>query len=86
MLGLGGLGHLGVQYAVKMGFRTVAIARGSDEEPLARKPGSQQYINNQAQDAAAELRKLGGAKVILATAPSEEAMSAALAVARRMER
>jgi D-arabinose 1-dehydrogenase-like Zn-dependent alcohol dehydrogenase len=79
VLGLGGLGHLGVQYAVKMGFRTVAIARGSDEEPLARKLGAQQYIDNQAQDAAAELRKLGGAKVILATAPSAEAMAAALA-------
>jgi D-arabinose 1-dehydrogenase-like Zn-dependent alcohol dehydrogenase len=78
VLGLGGLGHLGVQYAAKMGFRTVAIARGADEEPLARKLGAQYYINNQAQDPAAELHKLGGAKVILATAPSAEAMSAVL--------
>jgi D-arabinose 1-dehydrogenase-like Zn-dependent alcohol dehydrogenase len=78
VLGLGGLGHLGVQFAVKMGFRTVAIARGSEEESLARKLGAQYYINNQAQDPAAELRKLGGAKVILATAPSAEAMSAVL--------
>ena len=78
ILGLGGLGHLGVQYAAKMGFRTVAIARGSEEESLAQKLGAHYYINNQAQDTAAELRKLGGAKVILATAPSAEAMSAAL--------
>src|SRR5437899_3413199 len=66
VLGLGGLGHLGVQFAAKMGFRTVAIARGDGEESLASKLGAQQYINNQKQDAAAELRKLGGAKVILA--------------------
>jgi D-arabinose 1-dehydrogenase-like Zn-dependent alcohol dehydrogenase len=78
VLGLGGLGHLGVQYAAKMGFRTVAIARGADEESLARKLGAQYYINNQAQDPAAELRKLGGAKVILATAPNAEAMAAVL--------
>ena len=78
VLGLGGLGHLGVQYASKMGFQTVAIARGSDEESLARKLGAQYYINNQAQDPAVELHKLGGAKVILATAPSAEAMSAVL--------
>jgi D-arabinose 1-dehydrogenase-like Zn-dependent alcohol dehydrogenase len=61
-----------------MGFRTVAITRGSDEEWLAKKLGAQHCLNNQAQDAAAELRKLGGAKVILATAPSAEAMSAVL--------
>jgi D-arabinose 1-dehydrogenase-like Zn-dependent alcohol dehydrogenase len=78
VLGLGGLGHLGVQFAAKMGFLTVAIARGADEESLARKLGAQHYVNNQAQDAAAELRKLGGAKVILATAPSAEAMSAVM--------
>jgi D-arabinose 1-dehydrogenase-like Zn-dependent alcohol dehydrogenase len=78
VLGLGGLGHLGVQFAAKMGFRTVAIARGSEEESLARKLGAQHYINNQVQDPAAELRKLGGAKVVLATAPSAEAMSAVL--------
>jgi D-arabinose 1-dehydrogenase-like Zn-dependent alcohol dehydrogenase len=76
ILGLGGLGHLGVQYAAKMGFHTVGIARGQDKEPLARKLGAAVYIDNQAQDAAAELQKLGGARVILATATSGEAMSA----------
>jgi D-arabinose 1-dehydrogenase-like Zn-dependent alcohol dehydrogenase len=77
VLGLGGLGHLGVQYAAKMGFHTVGIARGMDKEPLARKLGAVAYIDSQAQDPAAELLKLGGAKVILATATSGEAMSAA---------
>src|SRR5215468_4609168 len=76
VLGLGGLGHLGVQYAAKMGFHTVGIARGKDKEPLARRLGASVYIDNQAQDAAAELLKLGGAKVILATATSGDAMSA----------
>lgn len=76
VLGLGGLGHLGVQYAAKMGFHTVGIARGKDKEPLARKLGASVYIDSQAQDPAAELLKLGGAKVILATATSDEAMSA----------
>jgi D-arabinose 1-dehydrogenase-like Zn-dependent alcohol dehydrogenase len=76
VLGLGGLGHLGVQYAAKMGFHTVAIARGQDKEPLARQLGAAAYIDNQTQDPAEELQKLGGAKVILATATSGEAMSA----------
>jgi D-arabinose 1-dehydrogenase-like Zn-dependent alcohol dehydrogenase len=76
VLGLGGLGHLGVQYAAKMGFRTVGIARGKDKEPLARRLGASVYLDSQAQDPAAELLKLGGAKVILATATSGEAMSA----------
>src|SRR5216683_4039492 len=76
VLGLGGLGHLGVQYAAKMGFYTVGIARGKDKETLARKLGAAVYIDSQAQDPAAELLKLGGAKVILATATSGEAMSA----------
>src|SRR5437660_7532481 len=76
VLGLGGLGHLGVQYAAKMGFHTVGIARGKDKEPLARKLGASAYIDSQAQDPAAELQKLGGAKVILATATSGDAMSA----------
>src|SRR5207248_7392398 len=76
VLGLGGLGHLGVQYAAKMGFHTVGIARGKDKEPLARKLGAAVYIDSQAQDPAAELLKLGGAKVILATATSGEAMAA----------
>ena len=76
VLGLGGLGHLGVQYAAKMGFLTVGIARGKDKEPLARQLGAAAYIDSQAQDPAAELQKLGGAKVILATATSGDAMSA----------
>jgi D-arabinose 1-dehydrogenase-like Zn-dependent alcohol dehydrogenase len=76
VLGLGGLGHLGVQYAAKMGYYTVGIARGPDKGPFARQLGAAAYIDSQAQDAAAELQKLGGAKVILATATSGEAMSA----------
>jgi D-arabinose 1-dehydrogenase-like Zn-dependent alcohol dehydrogenase len=76
VLGLGGLGHLGVQYAAKMGFRTVGIARGKDKEPLAQKLGVHHYIDSQAQDPAAELQKLGGAKVILATVTNGDAMSA----------
>jgi D-arabinose 1-dehydrogenase-like Zn-dependent alcohol dehydrogenase len=76
VLGLGGLGHLGVQYAAKMGFHTVGIARGKDKEPLARQLGAAAYVDSQAQDPAAELQRLGGAKVILATATSGEAMSA----------
>src|SRR5713226_9240894 len=78
VLGIGGLGHLGIQFAAKMGFKTVAIARGKDKEPLAKKLGAWQYIDSQAQDAAAELVKLGGAKVILATVTSGKAMSAVL--------
>jgi alcohol dehydrogenase len=74
--GLGGLGHLGVQYAAKMGFKTVAIARGPDKEALARKLGAAHYIDSQAQDPAAELARLGGAKAILATVTSGEAMAA----------
>ncbi|HUR46830.1 MAG TPA: zinc-binding dehydrogenase, partial [Candidatus Saccharimonadales bacterium] len=76
ILGLGGLGHLGVQYAHRMGFKTVAIARGKDKEPLAKKLGAWQYIDSQASDPAAELLKLGGAKIILATVTNCEAMSA----------
>jgi D-arabinose 1-dehydrogenase-like Zn-dependent alcohol dehydrogenase len=76
VLGLGGLGHLGIQYAAKMGFHTVGIARGKDKEPLARQLGASVYIDSQAQDPAAELLKLGGAKAILATVTSGEAMSA----------
>jgi D-arabinose 1-dehydrogenase-like Zn-dependent alcohol dehydrogenase len=76
VLGLGGLGHLGVQYAAKMGFKTVAIARGGEKEPLARKLGALLYIDSQSKDPAAELQKLGGAKVILATVTNAEAMSA----------
>jgi D-arabinose 1-dehydrogenase-like Zn-dependent alcohol dehydrogenase len=76
ILGLGGLGHLGVQYAAKMGFHTVGIARGKDKEPLARKLGAAVYIDSQAQDPATELQKLGGAKTILATVTNGDAMSA----------
>jgi D-arabinose 1-dehydrogenase-like Zn-dependent alcohol dehydrogenase len=74
VIGLGGLGHLAVQYAAKMGFRTVGIARGSDKEQLARELGAWRYIDNKTQDPAAELQKLGGAKVILATVTSADAM------------
>jgi len=75
VLGLGGLGHLGVQYAVKMGFNTVAIARGKDKEVLARKLGAHHYIDSEAEDASAALQKLGGARVILATAVNSDAIS-----------
>src|SRR5436305_13997776 len=73
--GIGGLGHLGVQYASKMGFKTVALGRGQDKETLARKLGAHQYIDSGAVDTVAELQKLGGARVILATAPSAKAIS-----------
>jgi D-arabinose 1-dehydrogenase-like Zn-dependent alcohol dehydrogenase len=76
ILGIGGLGHLGVQFAAKMGFHTVAIARGKDKEPLARKLGAHRYIDSQAEDVAAELTKLGGAKVVLATVTNAAAMKA----------
>jgi D-arabinose 1-dehydrogenase-like Zn-dependent alcohol dehydrogenase len=74
--GIGGLGHLGVQFAAKMGFYTVAVARGQEKAALARELGADLYIDSQATDAAAELAKLGGARVILATVTSSEAMSA----------
>jgi D-arabinose 1-dehydrogenase-like Zn-dependent alcohol dehydrogenase len=74
--GLGGLGHLGVQFASKMGYHTVAIARGADKEPLARQLGAAIYIDSAATDAAQELQKLGGARVILATAPDSKSISA----------
>ena len=78
ILGLGGLGHLGVQFAAKMGFRTVGIARGADKEPLARQLGAFHYIDSQSQDPAAALAKLGGARVILATVTNGDAMQATL--------
>jgi D-arabinose 1-dehydrogenase-like Zn-dependent alcohol dehydrogenase len=78
VLGIGGLGHLGIQFAAKMGFRTVAIARGLDKELLARKLGAGSYIDSKTHDPAAELLKLGGAKVILATVTNGDAMSAVL--------
>jgi D-arabinose 1-dehydrogenase-like Zn-dependent alcohol dehydrogenase len=78
ILGIGGLGHLGTQFAVKMGFHTVAIARGKDKEPLAKKLGARNYIDSESQNVAGELTKLGGAKVILATVTSGKAMADAL--------
>jgi len=78
VLGVGGLGHLGIQFASKMGFKTIAIARGMDKEPLARKLGAWSYIDSKTQDPTAELLKLGGAKVVLATVTSGDAMSATL--------
>jgi D-arabinose 1-dehydrogenase-like Zn-dependent alcohol dehydrogenase len=74
ILGLGGLGHLGVQFAAKMGFNTVGIARGDEKEPFAKKLGAHAYINSERQKVAEELQKMGGAKVALATATSAKAM------------
>jgi D-arabinose 1-dehydrogenase-like Zn-dependent alcohol dehydrogenase len=74
--GIGGLGHLGVQYARQMGFETVALGRGKDKEALAKKLGAHHYIDSGASDPAMELQKLGGARVILATAPNAKAISA----------
>src|SRR5438034_8905837 len=73
--GLGGLGHLGIQFASKMGYRTVAIGRGKDKEPLAVKLGASLYLDADAVNVAKELASLGGASVILATAPNSKAMS-----------
>jgi len=73
--GLGGLGHLGVQFASKMGYRTVAIGRGKDKEPVAVKLGASFYLDADAVNVAKELASLGGASVILATAPNSKAMS-----------
>ena len=74
--GIGGLGHLGIQYAKQMGFRTFAIGRGKDKEALARKLGAAHYVDTAAGDPAAELQKFGGARIILATAPDSKSMSA----------
>jgi D-arabinose 1-dehydrogenase-like Zn-dependent alcohol dehydrogenase len=78
VLGIGGLGHLGVQFAAKMGFRTIAIARGTDKEALARRLGAGHYIDSTNGDPAAALQQLGGAKIILATATSAQAMAATI--------
>jgi D-arabinose 1-dehydrogenase-like Zn-dependent alcohol dehydrogenase len=78
ILGVGGLGHLGVQFASKMGFHTVAIARGREKGPLARELGASVYIDSKEQDPAAELQKLGGARIILATVTNAEAMTAVI--------
>ncbi len=74
--GIGGLGHLGIQFANKSGYKVAAIGRGSENAPLAKKLGASVYIDSRATNAAEELQKLGGAQVILATAPSSKAMSA----------
>jgi len=74
--GIGGLGHLGIQYARQMGFRTVAIGRGGDKQALARKLGAHEYLDTTAGSPAEALQKLGGATVILATAPDSKSMSA----------
>jgi D-arabinose 1-dehydrogenase-like Zn-dependent alcohol dehydrogenase len=73
--GIGGLGHLGIQFASKFGYRVAAIGRGSGNEPLAKKLGAHIYIDSKSTNAAAALQELGGARVILATAPSSKAMS-----------
>ena len=73
--GIGGLGHLAIQYANKMGFKTVAISRGEDKKTLAEKFGAHFYINTEKEDLAKELQKLGGAKAILATAPNNKIIS-----------
>ena len=78
VLGLGGLGHLGVQFASKMGFETVAIARGRDKAALAEELGARRYVDSQSQDPAAELTKLGGARVVLATVTNADAMTATI--------
>jgi D-arabinose 1-dehydrogenase-like Zn-dependent alcohol dehydrogenase len=76
VLGVGGVGHLGVQFAAKMGFETVAIARGRDKEDLARRLGARYYIDSTAGDPAQALWQLGGADVILATVTASDAMGA----------
>src|SRR5271168_277804 len=78
ILGLGGLGHLGVQFAAKMGFETVAIARGKDKEAFAKKLGAKHYLDSESQNVSAELEKLGGARVILSTVTSGKAVNAVL--------
>ncbi len=74
--GIGGLGHLGIQYARQMGFRIVAVGRGSDKQPLAKKLGAHEYVDTGVENPAQALQKLGGANVILATAPDAKAISA----------
>jgi D-arabinose 1-dehydrogenase-like Zn-dependent alcohol dehydrogenase len=78
VLGIGGLGHLGVQFAAKMGCRTVAIARGAEKGPLAQKLGAHVYLDSTKQDVTAELSKMGGARVILSTVTDAKTMSGVL--------
>src|SRR5258708_29924549 len=73
--GLGGLGHLGIQFANRFGFRTVAVSRGKDKERLARELGADEYLDTEATDPAQELLRMGGARVVLATAPSGRAIA-----------
>ena len=73
--GVGGLGHLAIQYAAKMGFRTVAVSSGADKEKLARELGAHEYVDTKKTPAADGLKRLGGADVILATAPHSEAIA-----------
>lgn len=73
--GIGGLGHLGIQFGSKSGYRVVAVGRGPGNAPLAKKLGASAYVDSQATNAAEELQKLGGARVILATAPNSKSMS-----------
>ena len=75
VLGIGGLGHLGIQFANKFGYKVAAIGRGSENAALAKKLGAHRCIDTDAADAVAELQKLGGARVILATAPNAKAIS-----------
>src|SRR6185295_7871095 len=75
VLGIGGLGHLGIQFGNKFGYKIAAVGRGPENAPLAKKLGASTYIDSKATNAAAALQELGGAKVILATAPSSKAMS-----------
>jgi D-arabinose 1-dehydrogenase-like Zn-dependent alcohol dehydrogenase len=78
IIGVGGLGHLGVQFASKMGFKTIAIGRGKDKDDLVKKLGAVQYIDSKSQNTVEELVKLGGAKIILGTVPSGKAMGEVL--------
>jgi D-arabinose 1-dehydrogenase-like Zn-dependent alcohol dehydrogenase len=78
IIGVGGLGHLGIQFASKMGFKTIAIGRGKDKEDLVKKLGAALYIDSKSQNTVEELVKLGGAKIILGTVPSAKAMGEVL--------
>lgn len=78
ILGIGGLGHLGVQFAARMGFHTVAIARGAEKGNLARELGAHHYIDSKAQNVSEELNRLGGAQVVLSTVTDSPAMGAVI--------
>jgi alcohol dehydrogenase, propanol-preferring len=78
VVGIGGLGHLGIQYAARMGFRTVAVSRGADKEQLARELGAHEYVDTSKTDAAEGLQRLGGADLVLVTAPNNQAITSAI--------